>query len=166
MTAYTQHTTQSSSASYHTDFRQQMVRWTKSSFLGLVPKSGKNQWDYEVGNYYIALPVQRYSIIRTLFKQVWRKIFWTLVGDTVEGHARAGFETKKLTREMTTALGGYITRLSTTTFTFRLMAAGVAWMGIMFSHQQHSVLMQGGLIHQGLLPYSVRVVYEILLTDF
>ena len=46
-----------------------------------------------------------------------------LVGDTVEGHARAGFETKKLTREMTT--GGYITRPSTTTFTFlfRLMAA-------------------------------------------
>ena len=40
-------------------------------------------------------------------------------------HTQAGFVTKKLTREMTTALGGYITRPSTTTFTFlfRLMAA-------------------------------------------
>ena len=34
------------------------------------------------------------------------------------------------------------------------------------SHQQLSVLMQDGLIHQGLLPYSVRVVYEILLMNF
>ena len=28
-------------------------------FLGLFPKSGKDQWDFEIGNYYVALPLQQ-----------------------------------------------------------------------------------------------------------
>ena len=31
----------------------------KSNFLGLFPKSGKDQWDCEISNYYIALSLQQ-----------------------------------------------------------------------------------------------------------
>ena len=35
------------------------VWWTKSDFLGLFPKSGKDQWDCEIGDYYVTLPLQQ-----------------------------------------------------------------------------------------------------------
>ena len=51
--------------------QREMIWWTKSNFLGLFSKSGKDQWDCEI------------SSICTIFEQVWRKKFWTLLGDTV-----------------------------------------------------------------------------------
>ena len=33
--------------------------WMKSNFLGFLPKSGKDQWDCEISNYYIAPPLQQ-----------------------------------------------------------------------------------------------------------
>ena len=32
------------------------IWWTKSNFLGLLSKSGNDQWDCEISNYYVALP--------------------------------------------------------------------------------------------------------------
>ena len=45
----------------------------------------EDQWDCEIANYYVALPynIQIYSSIRAFFEQVFRKIFWTLLGYTV-----------------------------------------------------------------------------------
>ena len=34
------------------------VWWSRSNFLGLLPKSGKDQWDCKISNYYVALPLQ------------------------------------------------------------------------------------------------------------
>jgi len=31
----------------------------KSNFLGLLPKSGKDQWDCEINSYYVALSLQQ-----------------------------------------------------------------------------------------------------------
>ena len=66
--------------------QQETVWWTKSDFLGLLPKSGKDQWDCEIGNYYVGLPLHFLSLylsICTFFEQVWHQIFWKLLGDTV-----------------------------------------------------------------------------------
>ena len=32
-----------------------LVWWTKLNFVGVFPKSGKDQWDCKIGNYYVAL---------------------------------------------------------------------------------------------------------------
>ena len=39
--------------------RWKTVWWTQSNFLGLLPKSSKEQWDCEISNYYVALPLQQ-----------------------------------------------------------------------------------------------------------
>ena len=35
--------------------QRETVWWAKSNFLGLLPKWGNDQWDCEIGNYYVAL---------------------------------------------------------------------------------------------------------------
>ena len=55
------------------------VWWTKSNFLGLLLKCGNDQWGCEIGNYYVALPLQ-HSSIRTFFELVGCKMFWLLLG--------------------------------------------------------------------------------------
>ena len=51
----------------------------------LFPKSGKDQWDYEISNYfsYNSKIFYLYLSIHTFFEWVWRKMFWMLLGDTV-----------------------------------------------------------------------------------
>ena len=68
--------------------RRETVWWTKSNFLGLLPKSGKDQWDCEISNYYVALPYSSkichlHLSIRPFFERVVRKMFWTLLGYNV-----------------------------------------------------------------------------------
>ena len=68
--------------------RQDMVWWTKSKFLGLLPKSSKDQieCDCEISNYYLALPIEIYSSLLEypdFFERVVCKMFWTLLGYTV-----------------------------------------------------------------------------------
>ena len=52
----------------------------KTNFSGLFPKSAKDQCDWEIGNYYIALSVQQkyffhvYLSIHTFLEQVWCKM--------------------------------------------------------------------------------------------
>ena len=40
-----------------------IVWWTRSNFLGLFPKSVKDQWHCEIGNYYLHFPYNYYSTI-------------------------------------------------------------------------------------------------------
>ena len=69
--------------------QREMVWWTKSNFLGLLPKSGKDQWDCEISNYYVhtSLTTVKFvhlnSSILTFFERVVCKMFWTLLGYTV-----------------------------------------------------------------------------------
>ena len=76
--------------------RQEMVWWTESNFLGLLPKTGNDQWDCEIGNYYVPSIkfVHLHLSIRTFFEWVGRKIFWSLLGYIV---AKACASPRKLT---------------------------------------------------------------------
>ena len=47
--------------------QQEMVWWTKLNFLGLSPKSSKDQWDCEISNYYVAIPLQCSIWVSVLF---------------------------------------------------------------------------------------------------
>ena len=56
--------------------------WWMSS---LLLNCSKNQWDWEIVNYYTALPLQQWkfaSLLRypNIFEWVWHKMFWTLLG--------------------------------------------------------------------------------------
>ena len=65
--------------------RRETVWWTKSNFLGLFPKTVEDQWDCEIANYYIALPLQHLSPFEYpyFFWAIFPQIFWTLLGYTV-----------------------------------------------------------------------------------
>ena len=52
--------------------------WTKSNYLGLFPKSGKDQWDCEIGNY-TSTSLTTISI-HISFERVGRQMFWSLLG--------------------------------------------------------------------------------------
>ena len=81
--------------------RRETVWWTKSNFLGLLPKTVEDQWDCEISNYYVALPnnIQIYSSMCFFLIglseypcfswRVFRKVFWMMLGYTVaKGPAR------------------------------------------------------------------------------
>ena len=50
----------------------------RNGLMNLFPKSGKDQWDCEIGNYYVALPSQQK--FPYLFEQVGHQMFWSLLG--------------------------------------------------------------------------------------
>ena len=63
--------------------------WTKSNFVGLLPKSVKLRTN-EMARLVIItkhFPYNFLSLLKyishTFFEQVWRKMFWTLLGDTI-----------------------------------------------------------------------------------
>ena len=60
-----------------------MVWWTKSNLLRLFPKNCKDQWDCEVSNYYSNKIYSSPLKYHTLLERVFRKMFWSLLGDTV-----------------------------------------------------------------------------------
>ena len=67
---------------------QPVCAWSKSNFLGLLPKRGKDQWDCGIANHYLALPLQQKNSSSPfeypyVFEQVVRKMFWTLLSYTV-----------------------------------------------------------------------------------
>ena len=45
----------------HASWRE-TVWWTTSNFLILFSNSGKDSWDCEIGNYYVALSLQQYRL--------------------------------------------------------------------------------------------------------
>ena len=49
------------------------VWWLKSKFLAFFPKSGMDQWDCEIGNYYI-YSTSLTTGLHTFFEQVWCKV--------------------------------------------------------------------------------------------
>ena len=59
---------------------------SKLTFLGLLLKTGNDQWDREIGDYYVALSfrtvkfVHLHSSIRTFFERIDHKMFLTLLG--------------------------------------------------------------------------------------
>ena len=68
-------------------FQWTTVRWTELNFLGLLPKSSKDEWDYEIKQHF---PYDCYSKICLspfeypyFFEWVFRKMFWTLLDYTV-----------------------------------------------------------------------------------
>ena len=49
-----------------------MVWWTKSNFSGLFDhKSGKDQWDCEIGDYFVALLLQQWNLLPLLEYLFW-----------------------------------------------------------------------------------------------
>ena len=65
--------------------RQEIVWWTKSNFLGLLPKCGKDlrEWDQYIAPPYNSKICHLHSNIHSFFEQVVRKTFWTLLGYNV-----------------------------------------------------------------------------------
>ena len=54
----------------------------KSNFLGLFPKSGKDQWDCEIDNYYVALPIynsKNFSISTWISIPFWNGFGWKVL---------------------------------------------------------------------------------------
>ena len=46
--------------------QREVVRWMKSNFLCQILKCGKDQWDCEIVNYYVAFPLWQYNIFKSL----------------------------------------------------------------------------------------------------
>ena len=66
--------------------RRETVWLMKSNFLDLFPRTVEGQWDCEIANYYVALPLQHYSSpfeYPYFFERVFCKMFWMLLGYTV-----------------------------------------------------------------------------------
>ena len=69
---------------------REAVGWTKLNFLGLFPKSGKDNkiaksviitYHFPYNSKTLIKPVLEYLY---LFERVWREKFWMLLGDTIK----------------------------------------------------------------------------------
>ena len=66
--------------------QQEMIPWMKSNFLSLFLKCGKDQWDCEIVNYYVAFSLQQYIFL--ISTRVFVIPFWVGLEEAVLNVAR------------------------------------------------------------------------------
>ena len=62
--------------------QQEAVWWTKSNFLDFFPKSGNDQWDCKIGNYYVGFAYNSKILLKYLY------LFWASLVLNVLNNAR------------------------------------------------------------------------------